>query len=133
MKKTIVISGSSSLTKAMNHWRTYWETKGYEILDWPDAIQFTDIRDIYPSVHTNFYKALERTSCHFVANEQKNGIDGYIGVGVFSEIAFRVGINLTRGANVPIFLLKEPSKDSYFYNDIMMWISFGWIQIFEEK
>ena len=131
--KNVVISGSASLQDKIQKWFSYWESSGYSMLDYPKPIEANNFSEVYPSVHSEFYKNLSKTDLHFIANEEKKGIKGYIRPGVFAEIAYRVGLNLVNKETVPIILAHTPSKDVYFYNDLNLWLSLGWIQLLDNK
>ncbi len=130
--KTIVISGSATLYDKMDKWHDYWESQGYSISAYPEPINEKDFPQAYPVIHQEFYIQLAKTDLHFIANEEKRGIVGYVGPGVFAEIAFRVGLNLTRNEHVPIVLLTEPTSQVCFYEDLKLWLSLGWIQLFDD-
>lgn len=130
--KKIVISGSASLDKKMKDWVCYWQSIGHEIIDWPVSIKKDSFYKKWPTVHKNFYKALEKTEVHFIANEDKNGIKGYIGPGVFAEISFAVGLNMTRKKQIEILLYKLPSKKLFYYSDLKLWIKMGWIKVWKK-
>ncbi len=127
--KKITISGSASLRKEAEDWFNYFKKNNFEILDWARPIKKEDFEKEYPSIYKNFYKNLEKTDIHFIANEDKKNKIGYIGVGVFTELAFSIGRNFSRKNKIKIILLKEPSKDNIFYEDIMFWIKNGWLEI----
>lgn len=130
--QTLVISGSASLEKEMKSWFSYWQNRGYRIIDWPASIKAKELNKRWPSVHKNFYKSLEKTKIHFIANEDKNGTVGYIGPGVFAEISFTMGLNLTRKHQIKILLYKAPSKKLFFYKDLNLWLKMGWLEIYSK-
>ncbi len=134
MTKTqkIVISGSASLEKEMKYWLEYWKKEGLEVLDWSNPINDNAFMDEWPHVHKNFYINLTKTDTHFIANEDKNGEKGYIGPGVFAEIAFSVGLNLSQGKNIKVILNQLPSQTNKFYNDLKLWLDLGWIELYKK-
>lgn len=127
---TVVISGSAALEVEMNQWKDHWQNKGYLVTAWPLPIQKSCFARDYPRVHQEFYARLREAEIHFVANERRNGIQGYVGPGVFSEISFRVGLNLTGPQPARVLLLNEPDRQSNFYNDISLWLALGWINLY---
>ena len=127
--KTIVISASASEQEKIKKWCDFWQSRGYEVIAYPKSIKEADFNSTYPTVHREFYKCLAETDFHFIANEEKKGISGYIGPGVFAEIAFRVGLNLVKNQSVPVLLLTTPSKEVKFCEDIKLWISLGWVKL----
>ena len=132
MSKNLVISGSSSLTKEMGRWLAYWQDKGYEVIDWPIQIKKAEFNKKWPQVHKKFYQSIEKTNVLFIANEDKNGMNGYIGPGVFAEISFSIGLNLTRKKQIKILLYKLPSKKLFYYKDLSLWIKMGWLEIYKK-
>lgn len=69
--KKIVISGSSKLQDKVNYWLEYFESKNYEILDYPKFIEKENYNTELPKVYQNFYTALENTNVLFLVNEKK--------------------------------------------------------------
>jgi hypothetical protein len=131
--RTIVISGSASLTERMRYWNNYFQSKGYIVLAYPKPIDPDKFTTQYPNIHKDFYDFLSKTNIHFVANETKNGIEGYIGPGVFAEISLRIGLNLTTKNKARVILLTIPSPKSFFYNDIKLWESLGWLEVYKKR
>jgi hypothetical protein len=129
--KIVVISASASLQEKIQKWVTYWKSCGYTVAAHPEPIREENFSTEYPIVHQKFYEKLAKADVHFIANEEKGGVVGYIGPGVFAEVAFRVGINLVQHKDIPIVLLAPISPKSLFYEDLQRWISLGWIQSFE--
>ena len=132
--KTVVISSSASLQDQIKKWLSFWVSKGYKVTDYPKEVKDSEFSKEYPMIHKNFYKKLynPNLNVHFVLNEDKNNISGYIGPGVFAEIAFRVGLNLIQNKKVKIILFKKPSPKNHFYKDIQLWLSLGWVRLFHE-
>ena len=131
--KKVVISTSTSQKTFIEKWLKYWKNKGYKVINYPVQIKDKDFSIAWPKVHKNFYNCLLKTDLHFVANEDKNGIVGYIGVGVFAELAFVVGLNLSRKKKIEILIYKKPNHKNIFYDDIMLWIRQGWINLLGNK
>lgn len=152
--KKLVISGSSKLYERGLYWRGYFEGRGYEVIDWPrplfegeDLLAETQpapglplgkivkpgdatFADGMTKFYRQFYKHLDQTDTLFVMNEDKNGIEGYIGPSTFSEITYALIGNLNRGRKVEINLLKMPAKDLGCYDEIKFWLDQKWIQIY---
>ena len=127
--KKIVISASASQKVAIGKWLKYWDNKGFKVIGNPVQIKSKDFVVAWPKVHVDFYKALAKTDFHFIANEDKDGISGYIGVGVFAELAFVVGLNLSRLKKITVLIYKIPDSKNIFYKDIMLWLGQGWITL----
>ncbi len=128
--KSIVISGSASLQPQMKKWVSFWKSRGYKILDWPQPIPQKEFFEKWPKIHKKFYKALETTDIHFIANENKNGERGYIGNGAFAEISFSAGLNLVRKKKIEIILQQKLSSKNRFSRDIEIWGKTGWLRYF---
>jgi len=130
MSKKVVISGSLSLHKEMQKWADWWTDKGYFIKNCPNpSKEGGKFPEDYPDIKKKFYKDLSEADILFVANEDKNGINGYIGAQVFAEMVFAVAQNLIHNKNIKIILAKEPSQEIQSYEEVEKWLELGWIQI----
>ncbi len=152
--KKLVISGSSKLYERGLYWRGYFEGRGYEVIDWPRPL-FEDedlTSDVQPApglplgrlikpgdaaypdgmlkFYRQFYKHLDQTDALFVMNEDKNGIEGYIGANTFAEIAYSVVNILNRGHKIEINLLKMPAKELNCYEEIKFWLDQDLLHIY---
>ncbi len=130
--KTVVISGSVSLEEKMKKWDVFWRAKGYKVINYPKPIANGEFAIQYPIIHQEFYSDLAKADIHFVANEENKNIKGYIGPGVYAEIAFRVGLNLTGDTKASVILLEQLSPDNPFYDDLKLWLDLGWIGLFKD-
>jgi len=130
--KKVVISGSVKLQEKLKFWVTYFTKKGYEVLDCPKDINKDEFLKLYPKRHKEFYDNIKKTDILFIMNEDKNGIEGYIGASAFAELAFGI-IEKLNNKNIELFILKMPSKEVPSYDEINLWLSLGWIKIWEEK
>lgn len=152
--KKLVISGSSKLYERALYWRGYFEGRGYDVIDWPRPLfeheNLTSEVQPEPGLplgklvapgdptyaegmikfHRQFYRHLDQTDVLFVMNEDKNGIEGYIGANTFSEINYIIVNNLNRGRKVEIKLLKLPSKQLGCHEEIQFWLEQGQIKIY---
>lgn len=152
--KKLVISGSSKLYERALYWRGYFEGRGYEVIDWPRPIFENEdplaetppapglplgrlIRqgeatyaDRLTKVYQQYYKHLDQTDTFFLMNEDKNGIEGYIGPGAIAELTYAVIGNLNRGRKVDIQILQMPSKDQNCYDEVKFWLDQDWIKIY---
>lgn len=115
----------------INKWLSYFQNRGFEILNYPRQIKGNDFLEKFPSVHKDFYKALNETDILFVANEYKNNMEGYIGPAVFAEISFVMGLKLVNNKDIRIVLNKKPVPENHFYEDICLWLHNGWLEIFD--
>ena len=55
--KKVVIAGSAKLQEKINGWKNYFEHKGFEVLDYPVAIDEQYFMEIYPGVHKKFFES----------------------------------------------------------------------------
>lgn len=130
--KKIVISGSSKLQDKVNYWLEYFESKNYEILDYPKFIEKENYNTELPKVYQNFYTALENTNVLFLVNEKKDGIQGYIGSNMIAELTYAVIQNLIHHKNIDIYILNMPSKQVASYNEVKFYLDMGWIKLYRE-
>lgn len=135
--KKIIISGSSKLVDKVKYWVSFFENKGYEILDYPkyvgEADESANYDEALTKVYNEYYHSLEKTDIFFLMNEQKNGIDGYIGSSAISELTYVVVQNLIHNKNIEIFILKKPAKDLGCYEVVKFWLNKGWIKLWKEN
>ena len=129
--KKVVIAWSASLQKQVQHWKNIWETKGYEVTNYPAAIPEESFMSEYTRVHTDFFKDLTKSDTLFIMNEDKKGIIGYIWAETFAELAFCVAQNLVNGKSMEILLLKFPEERVQSYEEIDLWLKLWWIKLYE--
>lgn len=126
----IVIAGSAGLQDEIQKWIQYWNSKeGCEVLNYPRAIPRDDFERSYPEVHAQFFKDITEADVLFIANGKKNGIEGYIGAETFAELGFGLAQNLIYGKNIKLILAHMPAKEVACYNEIILWLKLGWIDL----
>ena len=130
--KKIVISGSVKLQDKVHYWKEYFENQNYEIIDYPKLIEQENYEEELPKVYQNFYTALENTNVFFLMNEEKDGIQGYIGASMIAELTYAVIQNLIHHKNIDIYILNMPSKQVASYNEIKFYLDMGWIKLYRE-
>jgi len=124
----VVIVGSASLQDEMQKWVQYWNgQKDCLVLNYPKVIPQDNFEDLYPEVHKNFFKDINKADILFVANESKNGIDGYIGAETFAELSFGLAQRSINGKNIKLILAHMPAKEVACYDEIVLWLKLGWI------
>ena len=152
--KKLVISGSSKLYERALYWRGYFEGRGYDVIDWPRPIFENDdpLAETPPApglplgrlihqgdssyaermtkLYQQFYRHLDQTDTFFLMNEDKNGVEGYIGPGAIAELTYVIIGNLNRGRKVDIQILKMPSKEQKCYDEVKFWLDQDWIKIY---
>lgn len=131
--KKIVISGSAKLKQEINKWINFFESKGYKVLDYPKKIDKTKFMEIYPNVHKEFFENIIKTDILFLMNENRDGKIGYIGAEAFAELTFGLAQKLIYNKDIELLLLQMPSKDVQCYEEIKLWLSLGWIKLYEEE
>ncbi len=154
--KKLVIAGSSKLHERALYWRGYFEGRGYEVIDWPcpssmeaetiDEPQTApglslgrwlssnddDYAERLTKVYQRFYKNLDQADVFFLMNEDKNGVEGYIGASMIAEITYAVIGNLNRGRKVEINILKMPAKEQNCYEEVKFWLDQKWVKIYQK-
>jgi len=133
MIKRVVIAGSSSHREEMRKWLDFWDQKaGYLVLDYPKPIDKAGLKNLYPEIFKDFFKNITLANVVFVANEDKKGIEGYIGAETFAELTFAVSQNLLYGKKIDIILAKMPSEKVQSFDEINLWLEIGWIRLFSK-
>lgn len=99
------------------------------MINFPQPIPSENFEKLYPEVHTNFFKDITKADILFIANEEKNGISSYIGAETFAELGFGLAQKLVIGQNIKLILANLPSSEVQCYNEIVLWLKLGWIEI----
>ena len=109
--KKVVISGSAKLQKELEKWNGWWLKAGFDVLYCPDLIDpKVDFSTAYKDTYERLYKSLLESDLLFVMNEDKNGIEGYIGAQTFAEASYAVANNLVlHNKKIKVIILKKPS------------------------
>lgn len=129
----VVISGSSKLQHKVKFWINHFEEKGYEVIDYPKYVNEDDYKKELPIIYKDFYTNLEETDIYFLMNEEKNGIEGYIGASSIAELTYAVILNLIHDKNIEIYILNMPSKEVSSYDEVKFWLEIGWIKLYKEN
>lgn len=128
----VVIAGSASLQDEIQKWILYWNAReGYKVVNYPQTIPSEDFEKLYPEVHAQFFKDIADAGVLFIANEKKNGIEGYIGAETFAELAFGLAQNPVYGKNIRLVLAHMPAKEVACHDEIVLWLNLGWIELQE--
>ena len=130
--KKIVIAGSAKFCDEMSEWKEYFENKGHEVINYPKKIDQRNAQE-YQHVYIKFFESLNETDILFVVNENKNGIEGYIGAETFAELTYALIQKKVNGQNKKIYLLKMPSEEVVCYTEIRNFVELGWIEIFDKE
>lgn len=130
--KKVVIAGSAKFCDEMSEWKEYFENKGHEVINYPKKIDQRNAQE-YQHVYIKFFESLNETDILFIVNENKNGIEGYIGAETFAELTYALIQKKVNGQNKKIYLLKMPSEQVACYTEIKNFIELGWIEIFNKE
>lgn len=130
--KKLVIAGSAKFCDEMSEWKEYFENKGHEVINYPKKIDQRNAQE-YKHVYIKFFESLNETDILFVVNENKNGIEGYIGAETFAELTYALIQKKVNGQNKKIYLLKMPSEEVACYTEIRNFVELGWIEIFDKE
>ncbi|MDD4761628.1 MAG: hypothetical protein PHZ25_01205 [Candidatus Pacebacteria bacterium] len=132
-KKKIVICASVSFEDQIIEWKNKLEKMGFEVIKYPTKIK-EDLLTVYNKEFSEHYDAISKADVVLVLNLDKKGISGYIGSGVFAEMAFALGLNKVQNKNVSVYHLNPISKGELPYSDeLELWQNLGWIKLFEEN
>lgn len=131
--KKVVIAGSVSLQDKINYYRNYFKLNHYYVLDYPRPIKEQEFLKSYPDIHQDFFKNIMSCDILFIMNEDKNGVEGYLGYETFAELNFGVMLKLICHKDIKIYLLKMPSSSVGCYREICLWLELGWIKIFDKN
>ncbi len=131
--KKVVIAGSASLQEEITFWKKMWEDNRYVVINYPKAISSGNFLELYPKVHTDFFKSIQEADVLFVMNEDKDDTEGYIGAEAFAELSFGVIEKLVNKKDIEIILLKIPSEQVQSHEEIELWLKLGWIEIYKQE
>lgn len=121
------------MASEIEEWRGYWQSQSaIQILDYPLAISSEGFLQEYSQVFQKYFSHLDETDMLFVVNGEKNGVKGYIGAGMFSEIAYVVS-RIARGEKQEVILANSPASQLFCSDEIDLWIRLGWVRIFVAK
>ena len=130
----VVITGSCSLEQEVSKWKASFEKHGYEVIAYPSPDDTGyNYPDNFRKLYTNFYAAIPKADIYFVMNEDKKGVEGYIGGGAGPELGFMIGQKIIHGQQVDIYVLKNPSDSVPLRDEVKIWKDCGWLKIWEEE
>ncbi len=131
--KKVVIAGSAKLSKEVSNWVETFKNKNYEVLDYPRFIEKARFMELYPNIHIDFLKNIMLADMFFLMNEDKNGIVGYIGYEGYAELLVALTQKLVYNKNIELVILKMPSPEVGCFEEINLWLNYGWIKLYEEE
>lgn len=115
--KNIVLSGSTKFKDAIEKIKYKLEKNNNIILDYSRE----DDRN-YLEVLNKFFESINNTDVLLVINNEKNGINGYIGASTFCEINHAVLNNIMYNKNIDIYLLNNIDSKISCYNELKFFI-----------
>lgn len=133
MSSKILLAGSAWLQDKIQKRKQFWQDKGWSIVNYPSMIEWDNFLEKYSKVYQNFYKDIEKVDRFFLVNEDKKGIQWYIGAQSFAELSYAVVQNRLYDKNIDIFLAKMPSKQVQSYDEISRWRDLGWINVYNGR
>ena len=131
--KKVVIAGSASLQHEIEKLIKILKKKNYQVLDYPKPIEEEKFIELYPNIHIEFLQNITKTDMLFLMNEDKNGIEGYIGYEAYAELLFGLSQNLIHQKNIESVIYKMPSTNVGCYEEINLWLKLGWITLWKEE
>lgn len=132
-KKKLVICASASFEKEVIYWKNKLEQQGFKVIKYPQAIE-GNLLEEYQKEFSEHYSAMAQADVLFILNLEKKGISGYLGPGVYAEIAFVLGMNQALHKQIEVYYLNPISKNVLPYSDeLELWRKLGWIQIFNKE
>jgi hypothetical protein len=132
-KRKLVVCASASFENEIIEWKNKLENLGFEVIKYPMKIKDNFLVN-YKKEFSEHYLAISKADVLLVLNLEKKGVLGYIGAGVFAEMAFAIGLNKVLDKKIDVCYLNEIPKDVLPYNDeLKLWQELGWIKLFDEN
>lgn len=129
-KKKIVICSSASFEKEIIEWKSKLENMGFDVIKYPIRLQ-GDIAVEYEKEFSDHYISISKADAILVLNIEKGGIPGYIGPGVFAEIAFAIGLNKSLGKNIDVYHINPIPENLPYSEELKLWQELNWIKVFK--
>lgn len=131
-KMKLVICSSASFEKEIIDWKNKLEKNSFEVIKYPVKIK-GDLYKGYEKEFSEHYKAIARADILLALNLEKKDIQGYIGSGVFAEMAFAIGLNKVLDKKIEVCYLNHFSEEILPYSDeLKLWQELGWIKLFDK-
>mgnify|MGYP001619476250 CR=1 FL=1 len=130
-KRKLVICASASFENEIIEWKNKLETSGFEVIKYPTKIK-DDFLNNYKKEFIEHYEAISKADIILALNLDKKGIAGYIGSGVFAEMAFAIGLNKVLDKKIDVCYLNPIPEGVLPYSDeLKLWQELEWIKSFE--
>jgi len=131
-KKKLVICASASFETEIVDWKNKLEENGLEVIKYPTKIK-GNFNKGYEKEFSEHYNAIAGTDILLALNLEKKGIPGYIGSGVFAEMAFAIGLNKILNKKIEVCYLNPiPEKILPYSDELKLWLELGWIKLFDK-
>lgn len=130
--KKVVICASATFETEIVNWKNKLLEMGYEVIKYPVKIGNDNFLDDYELEFSDHYKCIADSDMILALNLEKKGISGYIGAGVFAEMAFAIGLNRSMNKNIEVKYLNPITRGTLPYSDeLELWQKLEWIKQFE--
>jgi hypothetical protein len=131
-KRKLVICASASFESEIVEWKDKIEKSGYEVIKYPRKIKDNFLTN-YKREFTEHYDAISSADVLLALNLEKKGVPGYIGSGVFAEMAFAIGLNRVLDKKIEVCYLNPIPEEILPYSDeLKLWQELGWIKLFDK-
>lgn len=107
------------------------EEAGFEVIKYPVKIKDNFLVS-YKKEFSDHYAAISKADILLVLNLEKKGVPGYIGSGVFAEMAFAIGLNRALGKKIKVCYLNPIPKNLPYSDELKLWQESGWIKLFSQ-
>jgi hypothetical protein len=131
-RKKVTICASILLNNEINEWKKKLEQNGYTVIQYPRQLTGKFLPN-YAKEFTGHYQKISESDIVLALNIQRNGIKGYIGAGVFAEIAFAIGLNRTSHFNkkIDVYCLNPFSGSLPYSEELQYWLDLGWLKFWK--
>ena len=130
-KRKIVICASASFENEIIEWKNKLEKFNFEVIKYPAKIKNNFLNN-YKKEFSEHYEAISKSDAVLALNLEKNGLSGYIGSGVFAEIAFAIGLNKILNKKIKVYYLNPIPEKAFPYSDeLKLWQELKWIKLFK--
>ncbi len=126
-KKKIVICSSASFEKEIIEWKKKLGDMGFDVIKYPIRLQ-GDIAAVYEKEFSEHYASIALADAILALNIEKKGIPGYIGPGVFAEMAFVIGLNKSQGKSINVYYVNSIPENLPYSEELKLWQELGWIK-----
>lgn len=131
-KRKLVICASASFENEIIEWKNRLENSGYEVIKYPSKIKDNFLVN-YNKEFSEHYDAISKADVLLALNLEKKDIPGYIGSGVFAEMAFAIGLNRILDKKIEVcYLNLIPEKTLPYSDELKLWQELGWIKLFDK-